>query len=158
MTRLTRLCAALAAAGFAACASSTPEHAAPAPPVLDALLGERLVVPLAELPLRVPLAPDQDFRVEPLGASEHTSHHVGAIRRAEPLHRHDRHDLLVLIVRGRGTQRVGDETREVGEGSLLFVPRGVVHAFTNTGPEPAIAVLVYSPPFDGRDRVLVEAR
>jgi mannose-6-phosphate isomerase-like protein (cupin superfamily) len=162
--RLTRLCAALAAAMFAACASSTPEHAAVAPehaaqppPVLDALLGERLVVPLSELPQRVPLAPDQDFRVEPLGASEHTSHHVGAIRRAEPLHRHDRHDLLVLIVRGRGTQRVGDETRAVGEGSLLFVPRGVVHAFTNTGPEPAIAYLVYSPPFDGRDRVLVEA-
>jgi mannose-6-phosphate isomerase-like protein (cupin superfamily) len=59
-------------------------------------------------------------------------------------------------VRGHGTQRVGDETQPVGEGSVLFVPHGVVHAFSNAGPEPAIAYLVYSPPFDGVDRVLVE--
>lgn len=156
MSHLTSLLGAVALAVCAGCASSTPQDATPEPPVLDALLGPRLVVPLEELALRVPLAPDQDFRVALLGRSEHTSHHVGAIRSAEPPHRHDRHDLLVLLVRGHGTQRVGDETRPVGEGSVLFVPRGVVHAFSNTGPEPAIAYLVYSPPFDGADRVLVE--
>ena len=156
MSHLTSLLGAVALAVCAGCASSTPQDATPEPPVLDALLGPRLVVPLEELALRVPLAPDQDFRVALLGRSEHTSHHVGAIRTAEPPHRHDRHDLLVLLVRGHGTQRVGDETRPVGEGSVLFVPRGVVHAFSNTGPEPAIAYLVYSPPFDGADRVLVE--
>lgn len=155
MSRLTALCAALALAFCAGCAGSTPQDAASEPPVLDALLGPRLVVPLEELALRVPLAPDEDFRVALLGRSEHTSHHVGAIRTAEPPHRHDRHDLLVLLVRGHGTQRVGDETRPVGEGSVLFVPRGVVHAFSNSGPEPAIAYLVYSPSFDGVDRVLV---
>ena len=104
----------------------------------------------------MPLAPDQDFRVVLLGQSEFTSHHVGAIRHAEPLHRHDRHDLLVLLVRGHGTQRIGDETRPVAEGSVVFVPRGVAHAFSNAGPEPAIAYLVYSPAFDGTDRALVE--
>jgi len=156
VSHLTSLLGAVALAVCAGCASSTPQDATPEPPVLDALLGPRLVVPLEELALRVPLAPDQDFRVALLGRSEHTSHHVGAIRTAELPHRHDRHDLLVLLVRGHGTQRVGDETRPVGEGSVLFVPRGVVHAFSNSGPEPAIAYLVYSPPFDGADRVLVE--
>jgi mannose-6-phosphate isomerase-like protein (cupin superfamily) len=141
------LAALLALAG---CAHTRPPDAR-----LDALLETRIDEPLAELAARVPLAPDQDFRVVELGRTEHTSHHVGAIRAAEPLHRHDRHDLLVLLVRGHGTQRLGDETRAVGEGSLLFVPRGVVHAFHNAGPEPAIAYLVYAPPFDGKDRVQV---
>jgi mannose-6-phosphate isomerase-like protein (cupin superfamily) len=129
----------------------------PAPPaVLDAWFGgERLRVPLAELAARVPLAREQDFRVEELGRSEHVSQHVGAIRTAERPHRHDRHDQLVVMVRGHGTMRIGDETRPLGEGSVLFVPKGVVHAFANTGPEPAIALLVYAPPFDGKDRIQV---
>ncbi|HXK24541.1 MAG TPA: cupin domain-containing protein [Myxococcota bacterium] len=126
-------------------------------PAIDALLGgSRVSIPLTELSARVPLADGQDFRVEELGRSESTSHHVASIRTAEPLHRHDSHDLLVVLVRGHGTQRVGDETRPVGEGSVIFVPRGVPHAFTNAGPEPAIAYVVYAPPFDGKDRVPVE--
>jgi mannose-6-phosphate isomerase-like protein (cupin superfamily) len=41
----------------------------------------------------------------------------------------------------------------VGEGSILYVPRGAVHAFRNDAPEPAIAYAVYLPAFDGQDRV-----
>ena len=138
-----------------AAAGRAPEGPAPS---IDALLGgARVSIPFADLPARVPLADGQDFRVVELGRSESTSHHVAAIRTGEPLHRHDHHDLLVVLVRGHGTQRVGDETRPVGEGSVIFVPRGVTHAFTNSGPEPAIAYVVYTPPFDGTDRVLVEA-
>jgi mannose-6-phosphate isomerase-like protein (cupin superfamily) len=47
------------------------------------------------------------------------------------------------------------ETKEEGDGSVVFVPRGVAHAFTNAGPEPAVSYVVYSPPFDGTDRVQV---
>jgi len=150
--------AALAGLGVAALlagAAGVHAHDGPAP-ALDALLGgSRVSIPLAELAARVPLADGQDFRVEELGRSESTSHHVAAIRTAEPLHRHDQHDLLVVLVRGHGTQRIGDETRPVGEGSVIFVPRGVPHAFTNAGPEPAVAYVVYAPPFDGKDRVQV---
>ena len=154
MTQATPLFAALALAVLAGGAGCEPAPEGP-PPALDLLLGARVAFPLDELPAQVPLAEGQDFRVVELGRSEHTSHHVGAIRTAEPLHRHDRHDLLVVLVRGHGTQRVGDETRPVGEGSVLFVPRGAAHAFTNAGPDPAVAYLVYSPPFDGTDRVPV---
>lgn len=162
MTHATQLRVALAAAAAVALSGCHPAapaasaQTAPAPPpVLDALFDTRISEPLAMLAARVPLAPDQDFKVVELGRSESTSHHVAAIRTAERPHRHDHHDLLVVLVRGHGTQRVGDVTREVGEGSVLFVPRGVVHAFTNTGPEPAIAYVVYAPPFDGKDRVQV---
>jgi mannose-6-phosphate isomerase-like protein (cupin superfamily) len=57
------------------------------------------------------------------------------------------------MLRGHGRMRLGAEQRAVGEGSILWVPRGSVHAFSNESAEPAVAYAVYFPAFDGRDRV-----
>lgn len=125
-----------------------------AAPVLDALLPEgRVTLPLDALAARVSLAPGRDFRLETLGRDAHTSHHVVAIRDREVPHRHDRHDLWVVLLRGHGSMRIGDEERPVGPRSVLYVPRATVHAFRNESSEPAVAYAVYAPPFDGRDRV-----
>jgi mannose-6-phosphate isomerase-like protein (cupin superfamily) len=124
-------------------------------PIADVLLEERLRIPIADLAARVPLAPGEEFRVVELGRDTGTSQHLVAIRTAEVPHRHDRHDLFVVMVRGSGTWRMGDETLPVGQGSLLYVPRGTVHAFTNESRTPAVAYAVYTPPFDGSDRVEV---
>jgi mannose-6-phosphate isomerase-like protein (cupin superfamily) len=133
--------------------------AAPAsgpPPTIDAQLsGARVRIPLDALDDRIPLAPGQDFRVVEIGRDANTSHHLVAIRTGETPHRHDHHDLLVVMQRGYGTMRIGDQTLPVGEHSVVYVPRGVVHAFTNTSGEPAISYAVYTPPFDGTDRVEV---
>ena len=51
--------------------------------------------------------------------------------------------------------RLGNEERPVGEGSILYVPRGTVHAFRNAAEQPAVAYAVYAPAFDGQDRVEV---
>lgn len=142
------LCALVALAAPHGGADDTP------PAVLDAGLGgERLHVPLAELAERAPLAPGQDFRVVEVGRDAHTSHHVVSIRTRETPHRHDRHELWVAVLRGHGTLRLGDATRPVGPGSLLYVPRGTVHAFANAADAPAVAYAVYAPAFDGADRV-----
>jgi len=132
---------------------------APAPPaVLDALLGDlRTTVPLAELAAREPLAPGETFRVRELGRDANASQHLVWIRDAEIPHRHDRHDLLVVMLRGHGRMRLGSESRPVGEGSILYVPRGAVHAFTNESGEPAVAFALYAPAFDGKDRVAPDA-
>jgi mannose-6-phosphate isomerase-like protein (cupin superfamily) len=123
-------------------------------PMVDALLGkERVRIPITALAERAPLAPEQDFRVVELGRDAATSHHVVAIRTAETPHRHDRHEITVLIARGHGTMQIGDATLPAGEGSLIYVPRGTVHAFANRSDAPALAYVIYSPPFDGKDRV-----
>jgi mannose-6-phosphate isomerase-like protein (cupin superfamily) len=74
------------------------------------------------------------------------------IRDREVPHRHDRHDLMVVMLRGHGFMRIGEEERALGEGSILYVPRATVHAFRNTSEEPAAAYAIYTPAFDGRDR------
>ena len=76
-------------------------------------------------------------------------------RYVEPLRRPrgGGHDLVVVLLRGRGSMRLGEESRAVGEGSIVYVPRGSVHAFTNEADTPAFAYVLYTPPFDGEDRV-----
>jgi mannose-6-phosphate isomerase-like protein (cupin superfamily) len=148
--------AALAALSLALAApSGGPEPAAaPSPPVLDALFPDgRRSEALAALAASEPLADDEDFRVRQLGRDAHTSHHLVWIRDREQPHRHDRHDLVVVILRGWGAMRLGDEARPVGEGSILYVPRGTPHAFRNGSPGVAVAYAVYAPAFDPADRV-----
>jgi len=124
------------------------------PPVLDALFPSgRETLALAALAERVTLAPGEELRVVELARDASTSHHLVAIRGQETPHRHDHHDLLVVMLRGHGRMLLGAEERAVGEGSILYVPRGSVHAFRNESAEPAVAYAVYVPAFDGRDRL-----
>lgn len=144
---------------LAVAASAPPAGAEPPQAVLDAMLGdERLTVPLAELMRRAEPAPGEAVKAVEVGRDARSSHHVVGLRRGEgeTLHRHDRHDLVVVMLRGHGSMRLGDETRPVGEGSLLYVPRGTAHAFTNRSGATAFAYTLYLPAFDGSDRVRIE--
>ena len=143
---------AAAALGYAAHAAQT------APPaVLDGLFPSgRMTVALEALEARAALSPGEAQRVVEVARDAVSSHHVVAIREAEVPHRHDRHDLLVVMLEGHGHMRLGDESRPVGQGSVLWVPRGTPHAFRNASAAPAVAYAVYVPPFDPGDRVVVE--
>jgi mannose-6-phosphate isomerase-like protein (cupin superfamily) len=139
---------------FARAATAEPPETAP---VVDALLGERRMTVTLESILAEPLAAGESFSVSEIGRDAHTSHHRVWIRDAEEPHRHDAHDLVVVMLRGFGSMRIGDETRPVGAGSILYVPRGAVHAFRNESGAPAAAYAIYTPPFDGKDRVAPDA-
>lgn len=148
-----RIAAFVFAAACLGCAAAAKNPS----PMLDGLWPEgRRTTPLDELADRAPLSPGQDFRVVEVGRDAATSHHVVSIRTRETPHRHDRHDLWVVMLRGHGTMRLGEEARPVGEGSILWVPRGTPHAFANASDAPAVAYAVYAPPFDGADRVPVD--
>jgi mannose-6-phosphate isomerase-like protein (cupin superfamily) len=56
-------------------------------------------------------------------------------------------DEVYYVIEGRGKIRVGDEDRELGPGSLVYVAAGVEHRFH--GVEEELRVLVFwSPPRD----------
>ncbi len=132
---------------------------APPAPVADVLLAAvRSTTSFDALVRSGALAADEPLRVEELGRDGDTSHHLVSLREREPLHRHDRHALLVVMLKGHGTMQLelGGEARPVGPGSLLYVPRGTPHAFINRSGEPAVAYVIYSPPYDGNDRQLVD--
>ncbi len=90
-----------------------------------------------------------------IGASKGASaHHLRLVEGAKP-HVHRRHDETVVVLSGHGRMTLGPDTVDVGRGSVLVVPRGTVHSLVVSGA-PIEAVSVFSPPFDGRDRVFVD--
>jgi quercetin dioxygenase-like cupin family protein len=62
-----------------------------------------------------------------------------------PPHLHRQHQEAFFVVDGTLTFRVGEETIEARAGSFIFIPPGVVHAFSNRSEAPATCVNAYVP-------------
>lgn len=54
-------------------------------------------------------------------------------------------DEIYVVVSGRGSITVGDETATVARGSVVYVPAGVVHRFHHITEDLRVLV-VFSPP------------
>lgn len=61
------------------------------------------------------------------------------------LHLHKRHADSFYVLEGELEFLVGDETVRAGPGTFVSVPPGVVHAFTNPGPDRARYLNIHSP-------------
>lgn len=88
-----------------------------------------------------------------MGLARHAGHAValGQIREAEVLHRHRRHDLVVFLLEGRGRLETTGGTVPLRADDGLVVPRGIPHRFVPTGDRPARALILRTPPPEGRD-------
>jgi mannose-6-phosphate isomerase-like protein (cupin superfamily) len=54
-----------------------------------------------------------------------------------PPHVHDQLHDMFFVLEGSIKMRLGDEELDVGPGTFVCVPPGVVHTFSNPGDEPA---------------------
>ena len=69
---------------------------------------------------------------------------------------HKTHDGTVVMISGRGYLMMSDKQIELSAGDIVYIPRGAAHFYVNTGVEPTIAFVVFSPPFDGKDTISVK--
>ena len=65
-------------------------------------------------------------------------------------HNHPGAEEIIHVISGRGTQMVEDEagspvSQEVGPGCSVYVPESRFHSISNTGGEPMVIYVVYSP-------------
>jgi mannose-6-phosphate isomerase-like protein (cupin superfamily) len=95
------------------------------------------------------------LRIADAGRSDTLSNHIVVVRSRELPHRHVLHDSTVILLEGRGTMVIGKERKRVRPGAVFFIPRGTVHHFANGAKSPSVALVVFSPPFDGKDREIV---
>ncbi len=59
---------------------------------------------------------------------QHVSCNVNILEKSEDvIHIQPNHDEIVLVLEGKCGFRVGDETRRVATGDLMFIPRNTVH-------------------------------
>ena len=137
--------AAVVLLSVAACTSTPPlvlsDGVTPAAAALPALLASR------------PLAEGQNIRADLLGQSLALSTHLVQVRDRETPHLHARHDLVVTLLRGRGTLHTAGRALPMRAGDVAVVPRGTTHCFVNEGTDPAVAFVTFAPPHDGTDQV-----
>lgn len=99
------------------------------------------------------LAEDQPFRTDVIAWDSTSSVHLTQVESAVETHYHAKHDENVWIIRGAGRLTLGDQKLKVKAGQIVHIPRGTSHAFHNLGSSPAVVISVFSPGFDGKDRV-----
>lgn len=122
----------------------------------------RVVLPdgapvLAELQAQYPLG-QQTVRAERLGATANLSFHFVQLApgAGERPHLHAHHDLVVTVLRGSGTQWIGDRSLALKAGDSAVIAAGTAHRFVNTGDGIAAALIIFSPPHDGGDQVFLD--
>ena len=64
---------------------------------------------------------------------------------ATPLHVHSREAEAFYLLDGTMSYRAGDDLHLLSEGSFIFLPRGVPHAFRITGSRPARILAIVVP-------------
>jgi mannose-6-phosphate isomerase-like protein (cupin superfamily) len=103
-----------------------------------------------------PLGPNESIKMTTVGQGQGVSHHIVQIRDRESPHLHKAHDGTVVMISGRGYLMMSDKRIDLSAGDIVYIPRGAVHFYVNTGIEPTIAFVVFSPPFDGKDNIPVK--
>ena len=61
-------------------------------------------------------------------------------------HTHNDSDKVYLVVQGRGSFCVGEETRQLGAGEATFAPAGELHGISNDSRERLVVLTLMTPP------------
>lgn len=116
----------------------------------DRMLGNLAGGPLTRDWESLALAYEKDPQVNVinLGASVHQSSHLFVIPSSLASQVNPDHDLTLTILKGKGVATVKGESMNVKQKAVIFVPRGDVFDYTNSGKKPTVALAVFSPPFE----------
>jgi len=71
-------------------------------------------------------------------------------------HYHESHDEVEFVIRGTGQLLVNDKWVDIKPGSIHFNPMRKVHAARNTGNEPLIVLIAFTPAMKVTDRYFLE--
>jgi len=103
--------------------------------------------------LDYPLSAGQPMRTDQIARDSLSSMHLTQIRGAIESHRHLTHDENIWVIRGAGRLTIDGVKHKVSAGQVIHIPRGISHAFHNMGSKPTVVISVFSPGFDGKDRI-----
>ncbi len=62
-----------------------------------------------------------------------------------------------MVIEGEGEFRVGDETRQVGPGDFIFIPKNTLHDRVRTSTPTMSTLSIYAPLFDRKRENIVWA-
>jgi mannose-6-phosphate isomerase-like protein (cupin superfamily) len=63
---------------------------------------------------------------------------------------------VYVILRGKGIMHIDDETAEVKEGHIIYIPPGATQRIKNTGNEDLVFLCIVDPPWRKEDEEILE--
>ena len=101
----------------------------------------------------------QDVVSRSMRVTRYASYHIICVNTSEKPHVHDKHDLVITVLSGSAKIHLGLKTHELTAGDVIQIPRGTLHWVENTGGKtPTEAYAVFTPPYQGKDKRLVNVR
>ena len=84
-----------------------------------------------------------------------------ALARVEPGQTTRKHKLkasseVYVILHGEGIMYIDDETMEVGEGHIIYIPPGAIQRIKNTGDEDLVFLCIVEPPWRKEKEEILE--
>lgn len=137
----------LAAGVVAGLALVSATAGAAAPPAPWSLIG------LDSVLARQALAEGESLRVTPLGGGRHSTAVLIQLAPGAQVagHVHREHDETIFLFSGELRLRAGEEVRALRPGEWAGIPEGTPHG-ARAGPAGAVAISIYAPVWDPRDR------
>ena len=99
------------------------------------------------------LGESQELRSDKIDGDSLSSVHLTQIRGGIEGQRHVHHHETVWVVRGAGRLTLDGVKHKVAAGTIVSIPPGTPHSFYSMGKVPAVVISIFSPGFDGKDRV-----
>lgn len=101
---------------------------------------------------------DKNIAIKHLKRTDTISAHLVRVKGQEPPHVHDKHDLIVTVISGQSVLHLADKTVSLNPGDVVLISKGEFHWVENVGADASLAHVVFTPPFDGKDRRIVELK
>lgn len=98
---------------------------------------------------------DPPVALHKLAESDSCTVNFLAARTEVKRHYHAKHEETVVVLRGKGTFTMAGVAHDVKSGDVMHIPRGTIHGFVPSSDD-VVVVSMFSPKFDGVDRVFVD--
>ena len=85
----------------------------------------------------------------------HSSGHALRVVADVKPHYHELHEETLVVQSGGGVFDLGGVLHTLREGDVIVIPRKTVHSFSPGGGKPCTVLSIFTPPFDGRDRIWI---
>lgn len=112
------------------------------------------IVRLDEIRAQHPLKAVDSLTTVELLRGQGVSAHLTQVRTRVRPHVHKDHGETVYVIEGSGIMILGDRVYPLKPGSLLMIPRGIVHSYE--AKQPTAVLSIFDPPFDPADRIFVD--
>lgn len=88
---------------------------------------------------------------------ERSSVYLWQLRTQMQAHHHRAHEETVVVMQGEGECRVAGAYRRITKGDIIVALAGRQHSVRNTGSELLAGISIFTPRYDGKDRVVAGA-